>query len=179
MIFKKTLEKEGFVLNTYDLCVANKVIDGQQCTISWYVEDNKLSHVNPIVANYVLGFLGCFVVVLVTPSGGSGALAIADDDDDDDEDCFAADDVSEQEDGEGGKPSGKQSGAETQSKKLHLQLLSKVCGKHPRATKNIFCPSPCGGGRRERGGERCPTPGPRRLGVSQVDSQAQRRIVYF
>ena len=56
MLFKSTLEKEGFILNKYDQCVANKVIDGQQCTIAWYVDDNKLSHVNPRVVNYVLGF---------------------------------------------------------------------------------------------------------------------------
>jgi hypothetical protein len=39
----------GFVLNPYDPCVANCMIDGNQCTIAWYVDDNKISHVNPQV----------------------------------------------------------------------------------------------------------------------------------
>ena len=37
----------GFEINPYDKCVANKVIEVAQCTIAWYIEDNKLSHKNP------------------------------------------------------------------------------------------------------------------------------------
>ena len=36
----------GFKLNPYDLCVANSDIDEKQCTVCWYVDDNKISHVN-------------------------------------------------------------------------------------------------------------------------------------
>ena len=36
---------QGFVLNPYNNCVANKMIDGTQCTILWHVDDLKLSHV--------------------------------------------------------------------------------------------------------------------------------------
>ena len=32
-------------INTYDMCVANKDINGKQCTISWHVDNNKVSHV--------------------------------------------------------------------------------------------------------------------------------------
>jgi hypothetical protein len=39
------LEGHGFVLNPYNNCVANKMIDGAQCTILWHVDDLKLSHV--------------------------------------------------------------------------------------------------------------------------------------
>lgn len=39
----------GFVVNPYDTCVVNKAIDGKQCTISWYVDDLKLSHKDPAV----------------------------------------------------------------------------------------------------------------------------------
>ena len=35
----------GFTLNPYDTCVANKMINGKQCTICWHVDDLKLSHV--------------------------------------------------------------------------------------------------------------------------------------
>ena len=39
------LTKElGLTINPYDNCVANKEIDGQQCTIIWHVDDLKISH---------------------------------------------------------------------------------------------------------------------------------------
>jgi hypothetical protein len=38
------LVDQGFVLNPYNNCVANKIIDGTQCTILWHVDDLKLSH---------------------------------------------------------------------------------------------------------------------------------------
>ena len=41
------LSKEGFVLNIYDPCVANKQINRKQCTIYWYIDDTKSSHVDP------------------------------------------------------------------------------------------------------------------------------------
>ena len=54
ILYKPTLEKEDFVLNPYDLCVANKQIDGKQCTIAWYVDDNKVSHVEKDVVTNIL-----------------------------------------------------------------------------------------------------------------------------
>ena len=45
----------GFKLNPYDRCVANKMINGKQCTIAWYVDDNKISHADPDVVTSVLG----------------------------------------------------------------------------------------------------------------------------
>ncbi|KAG7370681.1 hypothetical protein IV203_019251 [Nitzschia inconspicua] len=44
----------GFELNPYDPCVANKMIDGKQCTVVWYVDDNKISHVDPQVVTDVI-----------------------------------------------------------------------------------------------------------------------------
>ena len=35
----------GFHINPYDMCVYNKDINGKQCTIAGYVDDNKVSHV--------------------------------------------------------------------------------------------------------------------------------------
>ena len=49
-----TLEKEGFAINPYDKCVANKVINGEQCTIVWYVGDNKVSHKDPKIVDEVI-----------------------------------------------------------------------------------------------------------------------------
>ena len=35
-----------FRANNYDLCMTNKVIDGEKCTVYWYVDDIKISHQN-------------------------------------------------------------------------------------------------------------------------------------
>ena len=45
-LFTGTLCGMGFELNPYDCCVANKMIDGNQCTVGWYVDDNKVSHIS-------------------------------------------------------------------------------------------------------------------------------------
>ena len=42
--FKDCLEGLGFKINPYDPCISNMKIDGSQCTICWYVHDNKISH---------------------------------------------------------------------------------------------------------------------------------------
>jgi competence protein ComGC len=41
------LESDGFMLNPYDSCVANKVVNGKQMTICWHVDDLKVLHCNP------------------------------------------------------------------------------------------------------------------------------------
>jgi hypothetical protein len=53
-LFSSTLQKLGFELNPYDPCIANKVFEGSQCTIAWYVDDNKISHVNEAVVTNVI-----------------------------------------------------------------------------------------------------------------------------
>jgi hypothetical protein len=47
--FCKTLKREGFVMNPYDPCVANKMVDGKQQTVCFHVDDCKISHVDPKV----------------------------------------------------------------------------------------------------------------------------------
>ena len=42
--FVTSLTKLGFELNPYDPCVANKMINGEQMTICFHVDDCKLSH---------------------------------------------------------------------------------------------------------------------------------------
>lgn len=53
MLFYKKLIQDlmryGFVVNPYDPCVANKMVDGNQLTISWHVDDLKASHMKPKV----------------------------------------------------------------------------------------------------------------------------------
>lgn len=41
----------------YNFCVANKTIDGKQCTIAWNVDDLKISHVNSKVVTTILNLL--------------------------------------------------------------------------------------------------------------------------
>jgi len=47
----------GFTINPYDSCVANKMIDGKQCTILWHVDDLKISHVSNAVVEDILARL--------------------------------------------------------------------------------------------------------------------------
>jgi hypothetical protein len=51
------IEELGFTLNKYDKCVANKMIDGKQCTIIWHVDDLKMSHVSDAVLDTIIGRL--------------------------------------------------------------------------------------------------------------------------
>ncbi|KAI2502074.1 Reverse transcriptase (RNA-dependent DNA polymerase) [Fragilaria crotonensis] len=53
-LFYSHLQKMGFVLNPYDPCIANKVINGKQCTIAWYVDDMKISHVDANVVSQII-----------------------------------------------------------------------------------------------------------------------------
>ena len=36
----------GFVVNPYDPCVANRMVNGSQITMCWHVNDLKVSYVN-------------------------------------------------------------------------------------------------------------------------------------
>ena len=56
-LFTGTLQKLGFKLNPYDSCVANANIAGSQCTIVWYVDDNKISHVDPSVVSGIIAHI--------------------------------------------------------------------------------------------------------------------------
>ena len=44
----------GFTINPYDPCIANKTIDGKQCTILWHVDDIKMSHVSQDVLESIM-----------------------------------------------------------------------------------------------------------------------------
>ena len=53
-LYVSILEKMGFKLNPYDHCVANKIINGKQCTIAFYVDDNLASHVDRAVLDEIM-----------------------------------------------------------------------------------------------------------------------------
>ena len=54
ILLTTTLMEWGFEVNPYDWCVANKDIDGKQCTIIWHVDDLKISHVSYSVVTKIL-----------------------------------------------------------------------------------------------------------------------------
>ena len=53
-LFCTVLKDMGFILNPYDKCVANKMVNKSQCTVVWYVDDNKISHLDSKVVDDVL-----------------------------------------------------------------------------------------------------------------------------
>ena len=53
-LYAKTLEYLGFSINPYDRFMANNMVCVKQCTIVWYVDDNKLLHVDPNLVTDIL-----------------------------------------------------------------------------------------------------------------------------
>jgi len=52
----RKIAEVGFV-NPYNWCVANKMINGEQCTVLWHVDDIKISHVDKNVVTQVIDLL--------------------------------------------------------------------------------------------------------------------------
>ena len=44
-LYVSVLGDMSFHINTYVMYVSNKDINGKQCNIAWYIDDNKVSHV--------------------------------------------------------------------------------------------------------------------------------------
>lgn len=55
--FRKDLESQGFKINPYDPCVANRMVNGHQHTVTWHVDDLKSSHKDPKVNDDFLKWL--------------------------------------------------------------------------------------------------------------------------
>ncbi len=68
-LYTEILRKEGFKLNPYDRCVTNKIINGKQCTIRWYINDNILSHVKISVVTSVFDKIEGYFPILVVARG--------------------------------------------------------------------------------------------------------------
>ena len=45
------LKSWGFEINPYDSCVANKTVKGKQLTVTWHIDDLKISHVDQAVVD--------------------------------------------------------------------------------------------------------------------------------
>ena len=59
LLFKltKALLSHGFELCPYIPCVVNKMVNGEQLTICWHVDDLKSSHINPKVSKEFLQWI--------------------------------------------------------------------------------------------------------------------------
>ena len=55
--FVESLTSIGFVLNPYDSCVANKIVNRHQLTVVWNVEDLKIFHQNANVVTRMITWL--------------------------------------------------------------------------------------------------------------------------
>jgi len=53
----KILKEDGFEINPYDWCVANKMVNGKQITVVWHVDDLKISHVDEQVVDETVRML--------------------------------------------------------------------------------------------------------------------------
>ena len=49
---RRNLEEMGFEVNPYDPCVANRDVNGTQCTVVWHVDNLKVSHCDESVVTY-------------------------------------------------------------------------------------------------------------------------------
>ena len=67
--YTEVLKKEGIELNSYDKCVANKIVNDKQCTIAWYVNNNILSHVDSSVIDNVIATIEEYFPGLVVEGG--------------------------------------------------------------------------------------------------------------
>lgn len=68
-LFAGTLMGLGFSINPVEPCVANKIIHGKVCTVLWYVDDVKISHVDPKVVTWLIKHLEAKFGTLTTTRG--------------------------------------------------------------------------------------------------------------
>jgi hypothetical protein len=72
--FVKSLTKQGFKLNPYDGCVANKIVNGKQITVCFHVDDCKISHKSTKVVDATIEWLRAEYESIF--EDGSGAMKI-------------------------------------------------------------------------------------------------------
>ena len=47
--FRKDIKSIGFEVNPFDICVANRMVNGKQHAVTWHMDDVKTSHDDPKV----------------------------------------------------------------------------------------------------------------------------------
>jgi hypothetical protein len=55
--FVKSLTKQGYIINPYNGCEANKVVKGKQVTICFHIDDCKISHKSSVVIDNNMAWL--------------------------------------------------------------------------------------------------------------------------
>jgi hypothetical protein len=55
--FVKSLTKQGYKINLYDGCMANKMVKRKQVTICFHIDDCKISHKSSVVIDYTIAWL--------------------------------------------------------------------------------------------------------------------------
>ena len=63
---RKDLETYGFVINPYDPCVANDVVESHQMTVTWHVDYLKVSHKDPYHITRFFSYLSIVYVEKLT-----------------------------------------------------------------------------------------------------------------
>jgi hypothetical protein len=64
------LSSMGYMINPYNSCVANKIINGAQMTICWHVDDLFIGHADPAMVTKIIHWLACcyqYVDILPRP----------------------------------------------------------------------------------------------------------------
>jgi len=72
--FVKSLRRNGFKLNPYDPCVANKIVNSKVLTICFHVDDCKISHVSEKVVDNTIEWLQKEYEVIF--EDGTGAMKV-------------------------------------------------------------------------------------------------------
>jgi hypothetical protein len=49
--FRKDLKRIGLIVNSYNLCVANRIVNGKQHMVTYHINNLKSRHMNPEVNN--------------------------------------------------------------------------------------------------------------------------------
>ncbi len=70
----KSLSKQGYKINLYDGCMANKVIKGMQLTICFHIDDCKISRESSKVIDDTIDWLRSEYDSIV--EDGSGAMKV-------------------------------------------------------------------------------------------------------
>ena len=53
-LYMKSLKSQGFMVNSYNRYKAKITIDDRQCKIAFYVDDNKVSHIDEDITTRII-----------------------------------------------------------------------------------------------------------------------------
>jgi hypothetical protein len=73
--FVKSLTDIDFIINPYDPCLANNIIEGERISICFHVDDYKLSHRKKTVMDRMIGYLRQEYESIF--EDGSGAMTVS------------------------------------------------------------------------------------------------------